>query len=163
MGDGERRRDPGHRVICVHVVRRRLLSRQPCATSVRTCSLRSSTTPRVPGSRVLSGLGLLSPMIATAAMTSSSVSVIGRNALEVAASSGRKMFDGHGFGFAVGFYGLFWILLIVAIARAVKATAFTGPEEWRGGQVTLEILVDRLARGEIDEKEFERKRKLLGR
>ena len=73
------------------------------------------------------------------------------------------MFDGHGFGFGGGFMWLFWILLIVEIAWAVKATAF--PDRRNGGadKSPLEILQDRLARGEIDEEEFERKRKLLGR
>ncbi|MCW5585667.1 MAG: SHOCT domain-containing protein [Chromatiales bacterium] len=73
------------------------------------------------------------------------------------------MFDGHGFGFGGGFMWLFWILLIVAIAWAVKATAFTDRRTGGADKSPLEILQDRLARGEIDEEEFERKRKLLGR
>ena len=70
------------------------------------------------------------------------------------------MFDGHGFGW--GFMWLFWILLIVVIAWAVKAAL---PGDADGGKDTkspLQILEERFARGEIDEEEFERKRKLLG-
>ena len=71
------------------------------------------------------------------------------------------MFDGHGFGFGGGFMWLFWILAIVAIAwvvRAVVAGAGGGRNEQKP-RPPLEILEERFARGEIDEAEFERKRK----
>lgn len=73
------------------------------------------------------------------------------------------MFEGHGFGFGGGFMWLFWVLLVVVVAWAVKATAFADRKNGGAGKSPLEILQDRLARGEIDEEEFERKRKLLGR
>lgn len=73
------------------------------------------------------------------------------------------MFDGHGFGFGGGFMWLFWVLLIVGIAWAVKVTAFPDRRSDGADKSPLEILQERLARGEIDEEEFERKRKLLGR
>ena len=69
------------------------------------------------------------------------------------------MFDGHGFG--GGFMWLFWILLIVAVVWALKATAPSSGKAEGGDKSPLEILQGRFARGEIDEEEFERKRKLL--
>ena len=69
------------------------------------------------------------------------------------------MFDGHGFG--GGFMWLFWILLIVVVVWALKATAFSNGKAERKDKSPLEILQERFARGEIDEEEFERKRKLL--
>jgi len=71
------------------------------------------------------------------------------------------MFDGHGFGFAGGFMWLFWILVIVVIAWAVRAVAGGSGGNGKTPRSPLEILEERLARGEIDEQEFERKRKLL--
>ena len=71
------------------------------------------------------------------------------------------MFDGHGFGFGGGFMWLFWILLIVAILWAVKAAAVSDRKGGGKDKSPLEILQERFARGEIDEEEFERKRKLL--
>jgi putative membrane protein len=73
------------------------------------------------------------------------------------------MFEGHGLG--GGFMWLFWILVIVAIAwlvRAVVAGAGDGRNQQKPSS-PLEILEERFARGEIDEAEFERKRKLLRR
>ena len=71
------------------------------------------------------------------------------------------MFDGHGFGFGGGFMWLFWILLIIVVVWALKATAFSDRKDGRTNQSPLEILQERFARGEIDEEEFERKRRLL--
>ena len=71
------------------------------------------------------------------------------------------MFDGHGFGFGGGFMWLFWILLIVGIVWALRATAFSGSQGDGPDKAPMEILQERLARGEIDEEEFERKRRLL--
>lgn len=73
------------------------------------------------------------------------------------------MFGGHGFAFGGGFMWLFWILLIVAIAWAIKATAFAGRRNGERDKSPLEILQDRFARCEIDEEAFERKRRLLER
>lgn len=69
------------------------------------------------------------------------------------------MFDGHGFGGR--FMWLFWVLLIVAIVWALKATAFSYRKDGGTDKSPLEILQERFARGEIDEEEFERKRKQL--
>jgi putative membrane protein len=69
------------------------------------------------------------------------------------------MFGGHGFG--GGFMWLFWILLIAVIVWALKATAFSSGKAEGMDKSPLEILKDRFARGEIDEEEFERKRKVL--
>jgi putative membrane protein len=69
------------------------------------------------------------------------------------------MLDGHGLG--GGFMWLFWILLIAVIVWALKATAFSSGKPEGTDKSPLEILKDRFARGEIDEEEFERKRKLL--
>jgi putative membrane protein len=71
------------------------------------------------------------------------------------------MFDGHGFGFGGAFMWLFWILLIVGIVWALKVTAFSDTKRGGMGKSPMEILQERLARGEIDEEEFERKRRLL--
>ncbi|WP_177419621.1 SHOCT domain-containing protein [endosymbiont of Lamellibrachia barhami] len=72
------------------------------------------------------------------------------------------MGNGFGMGFGGGFMWLFWILLIVAIVWAVKA-AGGGSENPPGKQKSaLDILKERYARGEIDQKEFEQKRKDLG-
>ena len=56
---------------------------------------------------------------------------------------------------------LFWIVLIVVVVWALKATAFSDRKDGETGKSPLEILQERFARGEIDEEEFERKRKLL--
>ena len=71
------------------------------------------------------------------------------------------MFDGHGFGFAGGGMWLFWILVIVVIAWAVRAAVAGSGGNGKTPRSPLEILEERLARGEIDEEEFKRKRKLL--
>jgi putative membrane protein len=73
------------------------------------------------------------------------------------------MFDGHGLGFGMGFMWLFWFLVILVIAWVLK-TALKGDSKGdETDKSPLEILEDRFARGEIDEQEFERKRKLLKR
>lgn len=73
------------------------------------------------------------------------------------------MFDGHGWGFGGGFMWLFWILLIVVIVWIVKGVAGgNSPGTGRNEKTPLEILEERFARGEIDQDEFEQKRKLLG-
>jgi len=71
------------------------------------------------------------------------------------------MFDGHGFGIGGGFMWFFWILLIVVVVWAVRAMSFAGRSGSDSDKSPLEILRKRFARGEIDEEEFERKRKLL--
>jgi putative membrane protein len=63
-------------------------------------------------------------------------------------------------GFTGGFMWIFWILLIAVVVWLIVAfTRDTG----RGsrGKTPLEILEERYARGEIDEEEFEEKRRRL--
>ncbi len=70
------------------------------------------------------------------------------------------MYEGHIMGFGGGFMWIFWILLIVAIVWAVKSIGGSGnPPANR--KSALNILEERYARGEIDQQEFEQKRKDL--
>lgn len=73
------------------------------------------------------------------------------------------MFNGHGFGFGFGggFMWLFWILIVLAIVWAVRATTAGGGTSHGEERTPIQILEERLARGEIDEVEFDRKRKAL--
>jgi len=62
------------------------------------------------------------------------------------------------------FMSIFWILLIVGVIYLIKRFAGSGGAKdffGTGGSGPLEILKERYARGEIDEKEFEEKRRLL--
>ena len=72
------------------------------------------------------------------------------------------MADGFGMGFGGGIMWLFWILLILVIVWAVKAVAGSSNSPTDKGKSALEILQERYARGEIDQQEFEQKRKDLG-
>lgn len=77
----------------------------------------------------------------------------------------------HYYGYAIDGFGffpgllmlLFWIFIIWLIVEAVRWNRPTGP--WHQGQHSsgraLEILKERLAKGEIDKQEFEEKKKLL--
>ncbi|MBA1146819.1 SHOCT domain-containing protein [Ectothiorhodospiraceae bacterium WFHF3C12] len=59
---------------------------------------------------------------------------------------------------------LFWALVIAAVIFLVKAIAGNSGENQSGGASrALEILEERYARGELNEQEFEEKRKLLQR
>jgi putative membrane protein len=66
-------------------------------------------------------------------------------------------------GFGGGFMWVFWILLIVIVVWAVKAVAGGGSTPPSHEESPMEILKKRYARGEIDEEEFERRRKELER
>ena len=71
--------------------------------------------------------------------------------------------DWHwGFGFGHWFFGiLFWVvilLLIVALVRGVSG--FSGSDR-KLRKSALDILEERYARGEIDQEEFERKKRDL--
>ncbi|NOY66030.1 MAG: SHOCT domain-containing protein [Gammaproteobacteria bacterium] len=61
--------------------------------------------------------------------------------------------------FGGGFMWIFWILVIIAIFMIFKS--FMGSNSDSGSDSPLEILKKRFARGEINEEEFERKRKEL--
>ena len=68
---------------------------------------------------------------------------------------------GWGMGFGWPFMLLFWVLLIVAVVVVVKWLA--GPTGTGGtpGKTALDVLKERYARGEIDQKEFEQKKRDL--
>jgi putative membrane protein len=72
------------------------------------------------------------------------------------------MGDGFGMGFGGGFMWLFWILLIVLIVWAVKAAVGSSNNPSEKQKSALDILKERYARGEIDQEEFDQKRKDLG-
>jgi putative membrane protein len=69
------------------------------------------------------------------------------------------MYDGHWFG--GGFMWLFWILLIVLVLWAVKAATGGANNSAEKQKSALDILKERYAKGEIDQEEFEQKRKDL--
>ena len=77
------------------------------------------------------------------------------------------MFGNGGFMWGGGFMWIFWLLIIVLIVVLIRAMAGAGGGS--GGQqrehkTALEILEERYARGEIDDDEFQRrKRELTGR
>lgn len=72
------------------------------------------------------------------------------------------MSDGFNMGFGGGFMWIFWILVIISIAF-VFVTVMGGKKEPAPKQKTaLDILKERYAKGEIDQQEFEQKRKDLG-
>lgn len=71
------------------------------------------------------------------------------------------MGDGFGMGFGGGFMWLFWILLIVVIVWVVKAVAGSSNNSPDKQKSALDILEERYARGEIDQQEFQQKRKDL--
>ena len=70
------------------------------------------------------------------------------------------MYEGqHWFG--VGFMWVFWIVLIVAVIWGAKAMSSNGKNTSDNQKSALDILKDRYAKGEIDKKEFDQKRKDL--
>ena len=69
-------------------------------------------------------------------------------------------FSGWGPGFGWLFMLLIWILIIVVIAAIVKwIVSTTGGAQAPQKQTALDILKERYARGEIDQAEFEQKRR----
>ncbi len=77
------------------------------------------------------------------------------------------MMGGHEgwWGFGGGIMWLFWILLIVLLVWIIKAAAGSGGHDDNRPrtETPLEILKKRYARGEIDEEEFERRKRELER
>ncbi len=63
-------------------------------------------------------------------------------------------------GFAGGFMWIFWILLIVVVVWLVVAFTRDAGRDTRS-KTPLQILEERYARGEIDEEEFEKRRRHL--
>ncbi|QLQ01604.1 MAG: SHOCT domain-containing protein [Thiobacillus sp.] len=67
-----------------------------------------------------------------------------------------------GFGFGGIFMILWWVLIIAGIVVLVKwlATSF-GTGGRSGGEKALDLLKERYARGEIDEQEFQKRKRDL--
>jgi len=71
------------------------------------------------------------------------------------------MNDGGFMGFGGGFMWIFWIVLIVVIIALVRGLGGSGTITNTNQRTPLQLLEERYAKGEIDEQEFEqRKRKL---
>ena len=68
---------------------------------------------------------------------------------------------GWGFGFGWIFMVIFWGLIIVGVFALIRWLAT--PAGDRGGKTALDILEQRYARGELERKEYEQKRKDLQR
>ncbi len=62
-------------------------------------------------------------------------------------------------GFGMLFMVLFWVVLIVGVVLLVRW--FLGSSGFTRGESALEILKKRYARGEIDQQEFEEKKRDL--
>jgi len=73
------------------------------------------------------------------------------------------MGDGNGMWFGGGFMWILWIVLIVVSVWFIKAAinSDTSGNTGHSDESPLEILKKRYARGEIDEAEYERRRKEL--
>ncbi len=72
------------------------------------------------------------------------------------------MSDGGGMWFGGGFGWIFWIVIIAVLVWVIKMASDKGSASRSSNDDSpLEILKKRYARGEIDEQEFERKRKEL--
>ncbi|HDK38616.1 MAG TPA: SHOCT domain-containing protein [Thiolapillus brandeum] len=69
------------------------------------------------------------------------------------------MYDGHWFG--GGFMWWFWILLIVVVLWGFKLASGSGNTTSQIPKTALDILKGRYARGEINQEEFEQKKKDL--
>ncbi|HID81113.1 MAG TPA: SHOCT domain-containing protein [Chromatiales bacterium] len=69
------------------------------------------------------------------------------------------MVDGHWLG--GGVMWLFWIVLIVVVLWAVKSAASNENQSTNKQKSAQDILKERYARGEIDEDEFERRKREL--
>jgi putative membrane protein len=86
-----------------------------------------------------------------------------------AASPGENWQEGYGhmmWGGGYGIFGglmmiLFWVIVIALIVFAVKWFNDNQGGGNRGKRDALEILRERFASGEIDEEEFDRRRKAL--
>ena len=71
------------------------------------------------------------------------------------------MWEWHGLGMGGGFMWIFWILIIFAIVMLFKAGSRDNGES-RQRETPLEIIEKRYAMGEIDEVEFQRRKRELG-
>ena len=77
------------------------------------------------------------------------------------------MMDGYGMAGGFGFSGIFmilwWVLIIVGVVALVRWVATSSGVEGRSGgdSKALDILKQRYARGEIDEQEFQKRKRDL--
>jgi len=71
------------------------------------------------------------------------------------------MYGEHWFGFGGGGMWFFWILLLVVAVWFIRVAMGNDSSTISNGKAVLDILKERYARGEIDQNEFETKRKDL--
>jgi len=71
----------------------------------------------------------------------------------------EQIFGHH--GFFGGYWLIFWILIIVGIVLLVRYIMLQNRPKDEPGETPLEILKKRYAKGEINKKEFEQKKKDL--
>lgn len=77
------------------------------------------------------------------------------------------MMDGYGmgggFGFGGGFMILWWIVIIAVVFMLVKWLVSSYGTSGKSGRenTAMEILKERYARGEIDEQEFQKRKREL--
>ncbi len=71
------------------------------------------------------------------------------------------MWEWHGTGFGGGFLfmWLFWIFIIVMVVMLIKG--LVGDSKDPSEETALDVLKKRFARGDIDEEEFNRRKKEL--
>lgn len=69
------------------------------------------------------------------------------------------MYGGHWFG--GGFMWIFWIALFLLVVWVVQGSVRKGGDSSKDQKSAIDILKERYARGEIDQEEFEQRRKDL--
>ena len=69
---------------------------------------------------------------------------------------------GYEMGFGGGFMWLFWIALLILTIWIIRSAISSDDSILEKGKSALDILKERYAKGEIDQHEFEKKRKALG-
>ena len=71
--------------------------------------------------------------------------------------------DWHwGFGFGHWFFGiLIWVVILLVLVGLVRGIGGFGSSDGKRNKSAREILEERYARGEIDQEEFERKKRDL--